>query len=75
MALTAEDLRDRVEPLRAHPEGQEVLWAMLASEDVLRLPAELAAFRAEAERRFTELAEAVRRLSEVFIAHRQEFLA
>ncbi len=45
------------------------------TEDILRLPADLAAFRAEAERRFAELAEAIRRLSEAFIAHRQEFLA
>ncbi len=75
MALTAEDLRDLVELLRAHPEWREVLWALLASEEILRLPADLAAFRAEAERRFAELAEAIRRLSEAFIAHRQEFLA
>jgi len=75
MALTVEDLRDLVELLQAHPEWREVLWALLASEDLLRLPADLAAFRAEAERRFAELAEAVRRLSEAFVAHRQELLA
>ncbi len=82
MALTAEDLRDLVALLQAHPEWRKVLWALLASEEVLRMPAELAdlreelvELRAETERRFTELAEAVRRLSELFIAHRQEFLA
>ncbi len=75
MGFTVEDLRDLVELLRAHPEWREVLWALLASEDVLRLPGELAAFRAEVERRFAELAEAIRRLSEAFVAHRQEFLA
>jgi len=75
MALTAEDLRDLVVLLQAHPEWRKVLWALLASEEVLRMPAELAELRAETERRFTELAEAVRRLSELFVAHRQEFLA
>ncbi|WP_448596085.1 hypothetical protein [Thermoflexus hugenholtzii] len=82
MALTAEDLRDLVALLQAHPEWRKVLWALLASEEVLRMPAELAdlrdelaQLRAETERRFTELAEAVRRLSEAFVNHRQEFLA
>ncbi|WP_299282641.1 hypothetical protein [Thermoflexus sp.] len=75
MALTAEDLRDLVVLLETHPEWRKVLWALLASEEVLRMPAELAELRAETERRFTELAEAVRRLSELFVAHRQEFLA
>jgi tetratricopeptide (TPR) repeat protein len=82
MALTAEDLRDLVVLLEAHPEWRKALWALLASEDVLRMPAELAdireelvELRAETDRRFAELAEAVRRLSELFIAHRQEFLA
>ncbi|SNB61915.1 coiled-coil domain-containing protein [Thermoflexus hugenholtzii] len=82
MALTAEDLRDLVALLQAHPEWRKVLWALLASEEVLRMPTELAdlrdelaQLRAETERRFTELAEAVRRLSEAFVNHRQEFLA
>ncbi|QWK10332.1 MAG: hypothetical protein KNN16_13325 [Thermoflexus hugenholtzii] len=75
MALTAEDLRDLVVLLETHPEWRKVLWALLASEEVLRMPAELAGLRAETERRFAELAEAVRRLSELFVAHRQEFLA
>ncbi len=75
MALTAEDLRDLVVLLETHPEWRKVLWALLASEEVLRMPAELAELRAETERRFAELAEAVRRLSELFVAHRQEFLA
>ncbi|SNB44455.1 hypothetical protein SAMN02746019_00020590, partial [Thermoflexus hugenholtzii JAD2] len=35
----------------------------------------LAAYRAETERRFAELAEAQRRHYEEFAAHRQEFLA
>jgi len=82
MALTAEDLRDLVALLQAHPEWRKVLWALLASEEVLRMPTELAdlrdklaQLRAETERRFTELAEAVRRLSEAFVNHRQEFIA
>ncbi|MFZ8844789.1 hypothetical protein [Thermoflexus sp.] len=82
MALTAEDLRDLVALLQAHPEWRKVLWALLASEEVLRMPTELADLRdelarlqAETERRFMELAEAVRHLSEAFVNHRQEFLA
>ncbi len=82
MALTAEDLRDLVALLQAHPEWRKVLWALLASEEVLRMPTgladlrdELARLQAETERRFMELAEAVRRLSEAFVNHRQEFLA
>ena len=82
MALTAEDLRDLVALLQAHPEWRKVLWALLASEEVLRMPTgladlrdELARLQAETERRFMELAEAVRHLSEAFVNHRQEFLA
>jgi chromosome segregation ATPase len=82
MALTAEDLRDLVALLQAHPEWRKVLWALLASEEVLRMPTgladlrdELARLQVETERRFMELAEAVRRLSEAFVNHRQEFLA
>jgi uncharacterized membrane-anchored protein YhcB (DUF1043 family) len=82
MALTAEDLRDLVALLQAHPEWREPLWALLASEEVRRMPADLKALRAEVDRRFAELAEAQRRteeslqrLSEAFVAHRQEFLA
>ncbi len=99
MAFTIEDLRDLLELLRAHPEWREPLWALLASEEVRRMPAELAALREatergfrraarlilalhraqqrqarETDRRFAELAEAIRRLSEEFAAHRQEFL-
>ncbi|MBO9362339.1 MAG: hypothetical protein J7452_09075 [Thermoflexus sp.] len=82
MALTVEDRRDLVALLQDHPEWRKVLWALLASEEALRMPTELADLRdelaqlqAETERRFTELAEAVRRLSEAFVNHRQEFLA
>jgi hypothetical protein len=45
MALTAEDLRDLVVLLETHPEWRKVLWALLASEEVLRMPAELAELR------------------------------
>ncbi len=38
MAWTVEDLRDLAELLRAHPEWREPLWALLASEEVRRMP-------------------------------------
>ena len=72
MTWTVEDLRDLAELLRAHPEWREPLWALLASEEVRRMPAELAALRAEVDRRFAELAEAIRNLSETFAIHRVE---
>ncbi|WP_448605342.1 hypothetical protein, partial [Thermoflexus hugenholtzii] len=82
MAWTVEDLRDLAELLRAHPEWREPLWALLASEEVRRMPERmergfrraarliLALYRAQ---RRTE--ESLRRLAETFAAHRQEFLA
>jgi hypothetical protein len=97
MAWTVEDLRDLAELLRAHPEWREPLWALLASEEVRRMPErversfqraarlilalyraqrqhykEFIAQRAETDRRFAELAEAIRNLSESFAIHRAE---
>jgi len=97
MAFTVEDLRDLAELLRAHPEWREPLWALLASEEVRRMPErmersfqraarlilalyrvqrqhykEFIAHRAETDRRFAELAEAIRNLSESFAIHRAE---
>jgi predicted house-cleaning noncanonical NTP pyrophosphatase (MazG superfamily) len=97
MAWTVEDLRDLAELLRAHPEWREPLWALLASEEVRRMPErmergfqraarlilalyraqrqhykEFIAHRAETDRRFAELAEAIRNLSESFAIHRAE---
>ncbi|WP_448593570.1 hypothetical protein [Thermoflexus hugenholtzii] len=56
MAFTVEDLRDLAELLRAHPEWREPLWALLASEEVRRMPAELAATREAMERGFRRAA-------------------
>ncbi|WP_448595505.1 hypothetical protein [Thermoflexus hugenholtzii] len=56
MAFTVEDLRDLAELLRAHPEWREPLWALLASEEVRRMPAELAAMREAMERGFRRAA-------------------
>jgi hypothetical protein len=97
MAWTVEDLRDLAALLRAHPEWREPLWALLASEEVRRMPErmergfrraarlilalcraqrqhykEFIAHRAETDRRFAELAEAIRNLSESFAIHRAE---
>jgi hypothetical protein len=97
MAWTVEDLRDLAALLRAHPEWREPLWALLASEEVRRMPErmergfrraarlilalcraqrqhykEFVAHRAETDRRFAELAEAIRNLSESFAIHRAE---
>jgi chromosome segregation ATPase len=56
MAFTVEDLRDLAELLRAHPEWREPLWALLASEEVRRMPADLAATREAMERGFRRAA-------------------
>ncbi len=121
MAFTVEDLRDLAELLRAHPEWREPLWALLAAEEVRRMPERmergfrraarliLALYRAqrrqarETDARLAEMAEAIhrlgetvrhlaetvhglaeaqrrteenlQRLSEAFVTHHQEFLA
>ncbi len=49
MAFTVEDFQDLLELLRAHPEWRRRLWELLASEELLRLPAEVKAFREEFE--------------------------
>ncbi|SNB68414.1 hypothetical protein SAMN02746019_00013910, partial [Thermoflexus hugenholtzii JAD2] len=56
MAFTVEDLQDLAELLRAHPEWREPLWALLASEEVRRMPADLAATREAMERGFRRAA-------------------
>ncbi len=51
-AFTVHDLRDLVEPLRAHPQWREPLWALLASEEARRMPGVLAGLREATERGF-----------------------
>ena len=64
MAFTVADFQDLLRLLHEHPEWRMQLWAVLAGEELLRLPAEIRAFREETDRRFGELAEAVRQLAE-----------
>ncbi len=45
MAFVVEDLRDLIELLRLHPEWRQQLWSLLATEELLRLPAEFQNFR------------------------------
>lgn len=45
MAFTVEDFQDLLELLRAHLDWRQKLWEQLAAEELLRLPAEVRAFR------------------------------
>ncbi|MCX7691577.1 DUF3782 domain-containing protein [Thermoflexus sp.] len=81
MSITLKDLPTLLKLLEQHPEWREALRALLLSEDLLRMPQELEAFRAEVYRRFAELAEALTRSVEMEIrqtqaqAHTEEALA
>lgn len=89
MAFTVEDFQDLLELLRAHPEWRQRLWELLASEELLRLPAEVKAFREEfqafrdqtfetfrqeTEQRFRPVEEQIAALRQEFLEHRQESL-
>lgn len=89
MAFTVEDFQDLVELLRAHPEWRQRLWELLASEELLRLPAEVKAFREEfeafrdqtfeafrqeTERRFQRVEEQIAALVEAQRRHYEEFV-
>ncbi len=81
MGFTVRDFQDLLELLRQHPEWRQQLWALLAGEELLRLPAEFRAFREETERRFAEIreevaaarAEADRRFAELAEAQRRHY--
>jgi len=90
MAFTVEDFQDLLELLRAHPEWRRRLWELLASEELLRLPAEVKAFREEfeafrdqtfeafrqeTERRFQRVEEQIAALAEAQRRHYEEFAA
>ncbi|WP_376791858.1 hypothetical protein [Thermoflexus sp.] len=47
MAFTVEDFQDLLALLREHPDWRQQLWALLASEELLRLPGEVKASREE----------------------------
>ncbi|MCX7689407.1 hypothetical protein [Thermoflexus sp.] len=79
MAFSVSDFQDLLELLRANPDWRQKLWELLASEELLRLPAETRALREETNQQWrqlreliAQLAEAQRRHYEEFAAHRQE---
>ena len=72
MAWTVEDLRDLAELLRAHPEWREPLWALLASEEVRRMPERMERSFQRAARLILALYRAQRQHYKEFVAHRAE---
>jgi DNA repair exonuclease SbcCD ATPase subunit len=72
MAFTVEDLRDLAELLRAHPEWREPLWALLASEEVRRMPERMERSFQRAARLILALYRAQRQHYKEFVAHRAE---
>ena len=64
MALGIRDFHDLVRILEEHPQWRAELRRLVLSEELLRLPEELASFRAESERRFARLEEALAALAE-----------
>ncbi|MER3400547.1 MAG: hypothetical protein C4313_05355, partial [Thermoflexus sp.] len=64
MAFTLADFQDLLELLRAHPEWRQALWALLASEELLRLPAEVQALRREMTQGFQQVAAQIAALAE-----------
>ncbi|MCS6964466.1 MAG: hypothetical protein NZM16_10530 [Thermoflexus sp.] len=80
--FTVRDFEDLIRLLDQRPEWREALRQRILTRELLELPAQIQALRAETERRFQRveeqiaaLAEAQRRHYEEFVAHRQEFLA
>mgnify|MGYP000128211724 CR=1 FL=1 len=57
MAQAIRDFHDLVRILEEHPQWRAELRRLVLSEELLRLPEELASFRAESERRFARLEE------------------
>ncbi|HXF69583.1 MAG TPA: hypothetical protein VNK89_07230 [Thermoflexus sp.] len=90
MAFTVEDFQDLLALLREHPDWRQQLWALLASEELLRLPGEVkafreefrvfrdetfAAFRKETEERFRQVEAQIAALAEAQRRHYEEFAA
>ena len=67
MSIAAKDLPTLLALLEQHPEWREALRVLLLSEDLLRMPQEFEAFRAEVYRRLAELADALARSIEMQI--------
>ncbi len=57
MSLGIKDFHDLVRILEEHPQWRAELRRLVLSEELLRLPEQLASFRAESERRFARLEE------------------
>jgi hypothetical protein len=64
VALGIRDFHDLVRILEEHPQWRAELRRLVLSEELLRLPEELASFRAESERRFARLEQALATLTE-----------
>jgi hypothetical protein len=67
MPFTVEDFRDLIRLLEERPEWRVELRSLLLTQGLLALPDQVAAFRAETDRRFRELVEAQQR-TEVQVA-------
>ena len=63
VAQAIRDFHDLVRILEEHPQWRAELRRLVLSEELLRLPEELASFRAESERRFARLEEALAALT------------
>ena len=63
MSFTVEEFRDLVRILEEKPEWRAELRRLVLTEELLSLPEQVAALRAETERRFQEMAAEISRLS------------
>ena len=63
MPFTVEEFRDLVRILEEKPEWRAELRRLILTEELLSLPEQVAALRAETERRFQEMAAEISRLS------------
>jgi len=63
MPFTVEEFRDLIRILEEKPEWRAELRRLVLTEELLSLPEQVAALRAETERRFQEMAAEISRLS------------
>ena len=63
MPFTVEEFRDLVRILEEKPEWRAELRRLVLTEELLSLPEQVAALRAETERRFQEMAATVDKLA------------
>ena len=67
MPFTVEEFRDLVRILEEKPEWRAELRRLVLTEELLSLPEQVAALRAETERRFQEMAATVDKLARLGI--------